>query len=66
MVNESINVSASPLPLESHATFEKICTTMVSTILEYRDCFEVYQLLEAKPETWRVQAVRFSKREFDT
>ena len=37
----------------------------ISTILEYRDRFEVYRLLEAQPATWRVEAVRFSKEDFD-
>jgi len=38
----------------------------VSTIFEYRDRFEVYRLLEATPSIWRVETVRFPKKEFDS
>lgn len=37
----------------------------VSTILEYRDRFEVYRLIAATPSAWRVAMVRIPKQTFD-
>jgi hypothetical protein len=37
----------------------------VSTILEYPDRFEVYRLQASTPDSWRVDAVRFAKENFD-
>jgi len=56
-----------PLEPEAAALLEKELKKPgdVSTILEYRDRFEVYKLLEIKPATWRVNVVRFPKEDFD-
>jgi hypothetical protein len=37
----------------------------VSTILEERDRFSVFRLIEARPDSWRVEAVIFPKVDFD-
>jgi len=37
----------------------------VTTILEERDQFRVFRLVEAKPDTWKVMAVRFPKVDFE-
>lgn len=37
----------------------------VSTILEERDRFSVFRLIETKPDSWKVDAVTFPKVEFD-
>jgi hypothetical protein len=36
-----------------------------TTILEERDRFSVFRLIEAKPDSWKVDAVTFPKVEFD-
>jgi hypothetical protein len=38
----------------------------VTTILEERDCFEVFRLIAATAESWKLDAVRFSKVDFDS
>ncbi len=38
----------------------------VTTILEERDCFEVFRLIAITEESWKVEAVRFPKLEFDS
>jgi hypothetical protein len=38
----------------------------VTTILEERDRFSVFRLIEVKPDSWRVDAVTFPKVDFDT
>ncbi len=38
----------------------------VTTILEERDCFEVFRLIEVTNESWKLDAVRFSKVDFDS
>jgi hypothetical protein len=38
----------------------------VTTILEERDRFEVLRLIALSPESWKVDAVRFPKRDFDS
>ena len=59
-----------PLPLEPQAAavLEKELHKPgdISTILEYRDRFEVYRLLGITPSTWRVEMVHFPKRDFDS
>lgn len=61
---------SAPLPLDPEATalLEKELHQPgdVSTILEYRDHFEVYRLIDATPERWRVEAVDFPKEDFDS
>ncbi len=37
----------------------------VTTILEERDRFEVFRLIEKTPEEWKVDAVRYSKLDYD-
>ena len=38
----------------------------VTTILEERDGFEVFRLVEVTTQSWRVEAVRFPKLDFDS
>lgn len=38
----------------------------VTTILEERDCFEVFRLIAGTAESWMLDAVRFSKVDFDS
>ncbi len=38
----------------------------VTTILEERDCFEVFRLTTVTNESWKLDAVRFSKVDFDS
>jgi hypothetical protein len=58
-----------PLPTdpEMAAVLEKELTMPgdVTTILEERDRFEVFHLLEATGETWTVEAIRITKVDFD-
>ena len=59
-----------PLPLlpEIAAVLEKELKRPgdVTTILEESDQFRVFRLIEASGETWKVDAVRFPKLDFDT
>jgi hypothetical protein len=61
--------SSAPRPLEPEAAaiLEKELRNPgdVSTILEHRDRFEVYRLIEITPAAWRVEAVRLAKEDFD-
>ena len=38
----------------------------VTTILEERHAFEVFRLVEVTTESWRVEAVRLPKLDFDS
>lgn len=38
----------------------------VTTILEERDCFEVFRLISATNESWKLDTVRFPKVDFDS
>jgi hypothetical protein len=38
----------------------------VTTILEERDCFEVFRLIAVTKESWKLDAVRFPKVDFDS
>ena len=58
-----------PLPVDPEiaAVLEKELTRPgdVTTILEERDQFSVFKLVEADKDTWKVTAVRFPKVDFD-
>lgn len=58
-----------PIPIDPEiaAVLEKELTRPgdVTTILEERDQFSVFKLVEADKETWKVTAVRFPKVDFD-
>lgn len=56
-----------PVDPELAAVLEKELkkTCEVTTILEERDRFSVFRLVEAKPDSWKVEAVTFPKVEFD-
>lgn len=38
----------------------------VTTILEERDCFEVFRLIAISGDSWKLDAVRYAKRDFDS
>jgi len=38
----------------------------VTTILEERDCFEVFRLIASTEDSWKLEAVRFPKLDFDS
>lgn len=56
-----------PIDPEIAAVLEKELTRPgdVTTILEERDQFSVFKLVEADKDTWKVTAVRFPKVDFD-
>ena len=57
-----------PLDPEVAAVLEKELKRPgdVTTILEERDQFEVFRLLAITGESWKLETVRFSKRDFDS